>query len=198
MHPYTDNDHAQLSANQNQTGTLACWRGMKSLSKQVRNTLPGRLLLVCLTLSTASCNLFDDGGTDEPAPTPNMTGLWGATYTSQSGPVVTLALDADINAQSGGSFSGIWKYTSSGTWPADSLLDGYTYPGTDRQTLVEVSFTAGGDIVCCVPLFGCSTLPAQELTIFGYLVNDTVTDDAASYRSGCGSSVQGSAVFWRQ
>ena len=135
---------------------------------------------------------------DAPAPTPNLLGTWSGTYISSSNAGFSFSINIEINQQISDTFTGAWKLSTSNDWPADSIVEGYTYPSNDGRSLVDFSLTSGGMISCFSPLFGWFEHPQESLSVFGYLTNNAVTDLNAYYRYGCSTADSGEITLTLQ
>ena len=148
------------------------------------------LWIVLAVFTIVSC-----GGDDysKPAPTPELTGLWYGTYTSE---IRTVSVDVDITFRNGQSFSGIWKYSSSENWSTYDVVDVYTYPGTEGRTIVIFDITSGSYKPCC-DRFGCWSMPSVEITLTTYYDNG-VARGYAEYIWICGNTEVGFMTLTHQ
>ena len=152
------------------------------------------LLSVTMLLMFSAC-----GGSDSPAPTPDLTGFWTGSYVSAEFAATNYAVEIHLTDQLDGLLTGSWRWATAADWPADSRVTGYAYPSNDGRTLVDLNLNRGGEVVCCVPLFGCFTLPRESFTVFGYYENGMVIDAEASHQFNCGGlSDTGKMTLTRQ
>lgn len=149
---------------------------------------------VLLALTLIACG----SSHTSPAPTPGLRGTWSGIYTSVNNSRFSIAIDMEVVNQTKDNFSGAWKMTGDVDWSLDSVVEGYINLSNDGLSLANFTLTSGGAILCWIPLFGLVEHAQQSLSVFGYLINDSVTDEYAYFRSGCSISDGGEMMLTRQ
>ena len=122
--------------------------------------MSARLPLVALLLAVAACG--GKGSPSSPAPTLNLTGTWGGTWTFVTSGVTVSDTVAATLTQSGPGVNGTWTSQSGATGQFTNLTPAASTSGT-----VSISLTTITGAVCNATVSATGTASAStiELTL---------------------------------